>query len=159
MNQSGGRVMVINRKNDGTVKMTRQRAKPYHSGMTGDANALGRYLEMSGRPTPQRVATKRLHELEQSEPLGTCTTYLRTARVTYKLCFLGNTYWWVKKEPRGTSKSVRYRGRCLSSGRSHTCCGVVSDCCCDVSAPSATVFKLSAAPPPKPAIACTSWAA
>jgi hypothetical protein len=40
------------------------------------------------------------------------------------------------------------------------CCGVVSNGCCDVSAPRATVFKLSAPPPPpKPAIACTSWAA
>ena len=101
--------MFINRKNDGTVKMTRQRAN--HSGMTGDASALGRYFETSGQPTPKHVATERLHELEQSEPLGTCTTYARTARVTYKLCFLGNTYWWVKKEPHGTSKSVRYRGR------------------------------------------------
>jgi hypothetical protein len=92
-------------KNDGTVKMTRQRAKPYHSGMTGDDNALGRYLEMGGKPTPKQSAAERLHQLQQSEPVGTCTTYLRTARMSYKLCFLGNTYWWVKKEPYGTSKS------------------------------------------------------
>src|SRR6266478_3498232 len=45
--------------------------------------------------------------------------------------------------------------------RRHACCGVVSNVCCDVSAPKGTVFRLSAAPlpPPKPAIACTSWAA
>ena len=38
-------------------------------------------------------------------------------------------------------------------------CGVVSNCCCDVSAPRGTVFNPSAAPlpPPKPAMACTSW--
>jgi hypothetical protein len=28
-----------------------------------------------------------------------------------RICFLGNTYWWVKKEPYGTSKSLRYGGR------------------------------------------------
>jgi hypothetical protein len=39
---------------------------------------------------------------------------------------------------------------------SHTCCGVVRNYCCDVSAPRGTVFEVSAAPPPKPAIACTS---
>jgi hypothetical protein len=50
----------------------------------------------------------------------------------------------------------RSYSRCLSSGRRHAC-GVVSNVCCDVSAPRGTVFKLSAAPPPKPAIACTSW--
>src|SRR5262249_26281667 len=40
----------------------------------------------------------------------------------------------------------------------HACCGVVSNGCCDVSAPRGAVFKLSPAPlpPPKPAIACTS---
>jgi hypothetical protein len=57
--------MFINRKNDGTVKMTRQRAKPYHSGMTGDDNALGRYLEMGGKPTPKQSAAERLHQLQQ----------------------------------------------------------------------------------------------
>jgi len=38
------------------------------------------------------------------------------------------------------------------------CCGVVSNCCCDGSAPRGPAFKLSPAPlpPPKPAIACTS---
>jgi|SRR5437660_3222635 hypothetical protein len=42
--------------------------------------------------------------------------------------------------------------------RRHACCGVVSNVCCDVSAPRGTVFKPSAAPlpPPKPAIVCTS---
>jgi hypothetical protein len=103
--------MFINRKNDGTVKMTRQRAKSYHSGMTGDNNALGRDLETGGQPTPKQEAAEKLHELQQSEPVGTCTAYLRTARVTYKLCFLGKSYWWVKKEPHGTSKSLRYGGR------------------------------------------------
>src|SRR5262249_59301162 len=40
----------------------------------------------------------------------------------------------------------------------HACCGGVRNVCCERSAPSGTVFKLSAAPlpPPKPAIACTS---
>src|SRR5262249_27603833 len=38
------------------------------------------------------------------------------------------------------------------AAKPHACCGVVSNGCCDVSAPRATVFKLSAAPlpPPKP---------
>jgi Phytanoyl-CoA dioxygenase (PhyH) len=35
-------------------------------------------------------------------------------------------------------------------------CGVVSSSCCDASVASATVFEISAAPPPKLAIACTS---
>jgi hypothetical protein len=45
-----------------------------------------------------------------------------------------------------------------SDRRSHGCCGVVSNGCCDVSAPRGTAFKPSAVPllPPKPAIACTS---
>src|ERR1700730_18012338 len=40
-------------------------------------------------------------------------------------------------------------------------CGIVSNCCCDVSAASAAVFEPSAAPlpPPKPAMACRSGAA
>src|SRR5207237_7333317 len=39
-------------------------------------------------------------------------------------------------------------------------CGEVSNVCCDASAPSVAVFKFSGAPapPPKPAIACTSCA-
>ena len=36
------------------------------------------------------------------------------------------------------------------------CCGVVRNAWCDGSAPSGTVFEVSAALPPKPAIACTS---
>jgi len=44
-----------------------------------------------------------------------------------------------------------------SSGCRHACCGVVSNVCCDVSAPRVTGFEVSPAlPPPKPAIACTS---
>src|SRR5947209_15135757 len=49
-----------------------------------------------------------------------------------------------------------------TSGRepscSHTCCGVVSSVCWDVSAPREIAFKLSLAPlsPPEPAIACSS---
>jgi len=56
----------------------------------------------------------------------------------------------------GSRRAGARHSRCLSSGRSHTCCGVVRNCCCDVSAPRGTVFEVSAAPPPKPAIACTS---
>src|SRR3989442_10489665 len=43
--------------------------------------------------------------------------------------------------------------------RSHACCGVVSNGCSDVPALTTPAFKPSAAPlpPPKPAIACTSW--
>ena len=37
--------MFINRKNDGTVKITRQHAKPYHSGMTADEGTLDRYFQ------------------------------------------------------------------------------------------------------------------
>ena len=36
------------------------------------------------------------------------------------------------------------------------CCGVVRNVCCDVSALSGAVAEVSAAPPTKPAIACTS---
>jgi hypothetical protein len=40
----------------------------------------------------------------------------------------------------------------------HACCGVVRSGCCDASAPSGAVCRLSPAPPlpPKPTIACTS---
>src|SRR5262249_14639433 len=38
----------------------------------------------------------------------------------------------------------------------HACCGVVRSVCCDVSAFNGAVAEVSAAPPPKPAIACTS---
>jgi len=57
-----------------------------------------------------------------------------------------------------TRRAGARHSRCLSSGRTHTCCGVVSHGCCDVSAPRGAVLKISAAllPPPKPAIACTS---
>src|SRR6516165_6377582 len=41
--------------------------------------------------------------------------------------------------------------------RAHACCGIVSNVCCDVSASRGAVFEVSAAPPPKPAISCTSW--
>ena len=56
-----------------------------------------------------------------------------------------------------TNLSDRYSRRLSSSG-GQTCCGVVSNVCCDVSVPVGTVFKPSAAPllPLKPAIACTS---
>src|ERR671936_1629964 len=39
------------------------------------------------------------------------------------------------------------------------CCGVVRNVCCDLSALTKPALKPSAAPlpPPKPAIACTSW--
>jgi hypothetical protein len=49
-------------------------------------------------------------------------------------------------------------GRDLPQLHFHACCGVVSNGCCDVSALTGAVFKLSPAPlsPPKPAIACTS---
>jgi len=41
----------------------------------------------------------------------------------------------------------------------YACCGVVSNGCCDVSALRGAGFKLALALlPPKPAIACTSWA-
>jgi hypothetical protein len=48
--------------------------------------------------------------------------------------------------------------RGLSSIHPHACCGVVSNVCCDVSAPIGTVFKPSPVPLPplKPAMACTS---
>src|SRR5262245_8591775 len=51
---------------------------------------------------------------------------------------------------------ARLRSASFSGGH-HACCGVASNCCCDVSAPRGAVFKLSAAPlpPPKPAIAWT----
>jgi hypothetical protein len=57
-----------------------------------------------------------------------------------------------------------HRGVAFSSGDlldawlDQACCGVVSNVCCDVSAPRVAVLNPSAAPllPPKPAIACTS---
>jgi len=105
--------MFINRKNDGSVKMTSQRAtsKPHLLGMTQDSGTLHRYLQTAGEKTPKQTAAERLHVLPQSEGIGTCTTFLQTARCTYKLCFFRRTYWWVKKEAHGTSKSLRYRGR------------------------------------------------
>ena len=41
---------------------------------------------------------------------------------------------------------------------SHPCCGVVSNGCCDVSALRGALAGYRAPAPPKPAIACTSWA-
>jgi hypothetical protein len=63
----------------------------------------------------------------------------------------------IAPNPQAGEPSDRHN-RCLSSGCSHACCGVVRNCCCDVSVLRAVVFKPSAAPlpPPKPAIACTS---
>jgi len=51
---------------------------------------------------------------------------------------------------RGLAPSVLVRYIILGSA-----CGV-SNVCCDVSAPMRAAFELSAGPPPKPAIACTS---
>src|SRR6516225_2338717 len=50
------------------------------------------------------------------------------------------------------------RPDCRLQKRPPHACGVVSNGCCDVSAPRGAVFKLSPAPlpPPKPAIACRS---
>jgi hypothetical protein len=60
----------------------------------------------------------------------------------------------IAPKPEVSDPSHRH-SRCLSSGRSHVCCGVVSNgCCCEVSAPRGAVFK-AAPPPPKLAIACT----
>jgi len=41
-------------------------------------------------------------------------------------------------------RSLRHR----AAPEPHACCGVVSNGCCDVSAPGGAVLKLSAAPPP-----------
>src|SRR5262249_60508191 len=48
----------------------------------------------------------------------------------------------------------------LPVGRRHAGCGVVSNDCSDASAANAAISESSAAPlpPPKPAIACASWA-
>jgi hypothetical protein len=43
-----------------------------------------------------------------------------------------------------------------SLSRTRHACGVVRNVCCDVSALSGAVAEVSAAPPPNPAIACTS---
>ena len=58
---------------------------------------------------------------------------------------------------KGTSAMLRHL-KYTKAVRPQACCGVVSNGCCNVSAPSGTVFEMSAAPlpPPKPAIACTS---
>src|SRR5262249_49996481 len=45
----------------------------------------------------------------------------------------------------------------LSSSGAHACCGVLKNVCCGVSAPRGTAVNPSPAPPPKPAIALTSW--
>ena len=104
---------MINRKNDGTVKMTRQRAtgRPWTIGMTGNGRTLDRYLETGGEKTPKQAVTDRLQELAELERVGTCTTYLQRGDLTYKLCHSGSTYWWVKKQAYGTSKSLRYGSR------------------------------------------------
>jgi len=49
--------------------------------------------------------------------------------------------------------SSRWRLTLMRRAEAHACCGVVSNSCCDASAPIATVFNPSAAPlpPPKPA--------
>jgi len=86
---------------------------------------------------------------------------LRTGAVMAAAVMLGIIDGYGKANMYKVNKILKRRirdGFCLSSGRSHTCCGVVSNGCCDVSALRGAVFKLSPAPlpPPKPAIACTS---
>jgi hypothetical protein len=61
--------MFINRKNDGTVKMTRQRAtsKPHHLGMTGGNETLSRYLTAE-KKTPKEMAAERLRKIASRKP-------------------------------------------------------------------------------------------
>jgi hypothetical protein len=104
---------MINRKNDGTVKMTRQRAtgRPWTIGMTGDRRTLDRYVELAGEMNPKQAVADKLQELSKSKRVGTCTTYAQQGKRRFMLCFMGGVYWWVKKEPYGTSKSLQYWNR------------------------------------------------
>jgi hypothetical protein len=56
-------------------------------------------------------------------------------------------------ESRGGYDGVR---KDLAAAIAQACCRAVRNICCDVSAPRGTVFQLSAAPPPRLAIAYTS---
>ena len=102
--------MFINRKNDGTVKMTRQRAtsKPHLLGMTGGNGTLDRYLQTAGEKTPKQAAAERLLELLQSERIGT----IKPEDIKFApklsngvalpigpnhLCFVGNIWFWYHK--------------------------------------------------------------
>ena len=60
------------------------------------------------------------------------------------------TYPFVSPTPEGSRDPAAFRKRPPHA------CGVVRNVCRDVSASRETAFELSAAPSPKPAIACTS---
>jgi hypothetical protein len=105
---------MISRKNDGTVKMTRQRAtsRAWLLGMTGNATTVDRYLETRGRKTPKDVVADRQRELRELEKMGTCITYREDHEGKYKLYRRGGgEYWWVREQPRGTLKSLTYSSR------------------------------------------------
>src|SRR5215470_13985606 len=113
-----------------------------------NARNLSRLLR-SRRERPRGGAAERGQQLPPSD--GDCHTPLP--------CEVrkGNDTTPRARGLHGSRRAGARHSRCLSSGRSHACCGVVSNGCCDVSAPRGAVFKFSAAPPPpKPAIACTS---
>jgi hypothetical protein len=104
---------MISRKNDGTVKMTGQRATsmPWTRGMTGNGRTLAGYLQTAGKKTPREVVARRLEALSQSEQVGSCITFLKRRNRTYFLCHCGSTHWWVKTQADGTWKSRRYADR------------------------------------------------
>jgi hypothetical protein len=104
---------MFSRKNDGTVKMTRQRAtsKTGLLGMTGGKGTLFGYLQVGGEKTPREEAGERLKQLATAAKAGKCVTYQQDGDVTFKLCYRGFIYWWVKKEAYDTSKSIRYPNR------------------------------------------------
>jgi hypothetical protein len=114
--------MFINRKNDGTVKMTRQRAtsKPHLLGMTGDDGTLFRYLQTAGEKTPKQAAAERLLELLQSEQNGTIkpeeikfapklSNGVLLPIGAYHLCFVGNIWFWFYKKEGEMKVSITYR--------------------------------------------------
>src|SRR5229473_1555417 len=97
---------------------------------------------------------------------------MQAATVASRIFFIGGLLgWWrhggdrlsflaqIRARLFAAASDCREYSRFMSArpGYPQACCGAARNVCCDVSAPRAAVFKLSAAPlpPPKPAIACT----
>jgi hypothetical protein len=95
--------MVINRKNDGTVKMTRQSAKRYHSGMTGGNETLFRYLTAE-KKTPKEVTEERLRETAKY-PYHRKVLY-RKENQTMVLMFYGNEF-YLRLENKEQASAIR----------------------------------------------------
>ncbi len=116
--------MVINKKNDGTVKMTRRRAtsKPHLLGMTQDRKVLDRYRQTASEKRPKQLADeRRAQELSQSQGPTPYRTIIEEwpYQTMYdfkwgslKLFFYMNQGFYFLEEKNGVRRiSIRYPSR------------------------------------------------